>query len=148
MASFEIRRRIKASSAYLYHCAHYEANAWDPLGQRMQCIQDGVAVLPGNRVKINPWHGQAMVVEYIQLQAPERSAMKMVMGPHYLKSFAGSWRFVPIANGQTLACWRYQIRAAAGFRLFERLFLLYFKWETRRRLAALAAYCEQQGVAT
>lgn len=84
-----------------------------------------------------------MVVEYIQVQVPERAAMKMIAGPRCLDSFAGTWLFTPRPDGKTQARWRYQLRAAPGYRWLERFLLLYLAWESRRRLAALAAYCEQ-----
>lgn len=51
MASFEISRRIASTPEHLYRSAHYDACAWDPLGQRMQCMHGNASVLTGNRVK-------------------------------------------------------------------------------------------------
>lgn len=143
MATFEISRRIAARTKHIHHCAHYAASAWDPLGRRIHCHYPDNTVFAGNRVKIIAWHGQSMVVEYIQVQAPTRSAMKMIAGPRFIHSFAGSWQFTPMPDGGTQARWRYQLRTTPGYRWLEFFLLLYFAWESRRRLATLAAYCEK-----
>ncbi len=147
MATFEITRTVAAPSAEIYHSAHYEASAWDPFGCRIECLVPGDPVVVGNRVKIIAWHGQSMVVEYIQVRVAQRSAMKMIVGPRYLKSFAGTWLLTLRADGNTDVRWRYQLRAMPRYRFVERFMLIYFAWESRRRLAALAAYCEQRASA-
>lgn len=147
MATFEISRTISAPTELIYRSAHYESSAWDPLGARIQCGFPGETVVVGNRVKIIAWHGQSMVVEYIQVRVAQRSAMKMIVGPRYLKSFAGTWLLTPRADGNTDVRWRYQLRAMPRYRFVERFMLIYFAWESRRRLAALAAYCEQRASA-
>jgi hypothetical protein len=65
----------------------------------------------------------------------------MVEGPFILESFAGSWAFK--TQGQLVdARFRYQIRTKPVWRWLQPLILLYFRWETRRRLRALKRYIE------
>lgn len=143
MPRITVSMEINASPELVYYTAHYQSEKWDPFGTRIYCIHCKENVTQGNRQKIISWHRQSMIVEYIHVSAPSTVAMKMLKGPYYLKKFAGTWQFKKEGNNKTLACWYYYLQAAKKFRYLEPFMMIYFKWESRRRLNALARLCEQ-----
>ena len=108
---------------------------WDAFAKHIQRTDDG-------QVLVTAWHGLTMQVEYVSWRPPERAAIRMVRGPRMIEQFSGTWIFTQPAPGIVEARFRYQIKAAQGWRLLEPLMLLYFKVETRRRLNALKRYLE------
>ncbi|TSJ91450.1 hypothetical protein [Chitinimonas sp. BJB300] len=73
---------------------------------------------------------------------PERAAIRMVVGPRMLQSFAGSWAFLDKDTESVEARFRYQLKATPAWMWLEWLMRWYFSWETRRRLHALKRYLE------
>jgi len=142
MSHINYSRIIAAAPDQVYIASQHYPGEWDPFSR----IPRGAAPKPGaqigNRIHIVAWHGLSMDVEYIQAQAPTRAAMKMVNGPRFLSAFAGTWRFLPHGQNETLAHFDYHLRAAPGYLWLAPFMRVYFAWETRRRLNALAAYCE------
>lgn len=143
MSDIHYSRIIAALPDQVYIASQQHPGEWDPFSRIPRGAAPKVGARVGSRVRIVAWHGLSMEVEYIQAQAPTRAAMKMVNGPRFLSAFAGTWRFLPHGQHATLAHFDYHLRAAPGFRWLAPLMRFYFAWETRRRLNALAAYCEQ-----
>lgn len=146
MGRITYSRVIAATPNKVYVASQYYPGEWDPFSCHPRGAPLEQRTVVGQRAHIIAWHGLSMDVEYIQVQAPERAAMKMVSGPSFLASFAGSWRFLPYEDGKTLAHFKYHLRAANAYRWLEPLMRLYFAWETRRRLNALADYCEHSTI--
>lgn len=146
MSSIAYSRIIAATPDKVYTASQQYPGEWDPFSRIPRGSPPKQGARVGERVHIVAWHGLAMNVEYIQAQAPERAAMKMVAGPCFLETFAGTWRFLPHGQDATLAHFNYYLRAAQGYRWLAPLMRFYFAWETRRRLNALAHYCENSTV--
>ena len=80
---------------------------WDPFTREMQFLDGAKGPAPGVRVWGRAWNGLTMTVEYVTVQPPHVVAMKMVRGPWFFASFAGSWHFEPAADGTTRVTFRY-----------------------------------------
>jgi ribosome-associated toxin RatA of RatAB toxin-antitoxin module len=80
---------------------------WDPFTRAMRFLDGATGPAPGVRVWGRAWNGLTMTVEYVTVQPPHVVAMKMVRGPWFFASFAGSWRFEPAADGATRVIFRY-----------------------------------------
>ena len=143
MSDIRYSKIIAATPGQVYIASQQYPGEWDPFSRIPRGATPKLGARVGSRVRIVAWHGLSMDVEYIQAQAPARAAMKMVNGPCFLSAFAGTWRFLPHGQNGTLAHFDYHLRAAPGYRWLAPLMRFYFAWETRRRLNALAAYCEQ-----
>jgi hypothetical protein len=66
---------------------------WDPFLRSMRFEGGETNAGVGVRVTVRAWHGLGMTVELVSFDRPRVVAMKMVKGPWFLRSFAGSWRF-------------------------------------------------------
>lgn len=141
MAIVEVRELIRTSQAEAFELSqdYTRRQEWDPFAASLA----GYKRDPSNRfADITAWHGAKMRVEYIAWFPPERAAIRMEKGPFVLASFAGSWAFKQ--QGDVVdARFRYQIKAKPLWKWLEPLMLLYFRWETRRRLRALKRYLER-----
>lgn len=141
MAIVEQRCLIRARQAAAFQAAQDYAlrRHWDPFAARLEreTCADGRRI-----VQVTAWHGARMQVEYVAWLPPERAAIRMLAGTRLLAAFAGSWVFLPRADGMLEVRFRYQIKAARPWRWLEPWMLAYFNWETRRRLAALKRYLE------
>ncbi len=106
--------------------------------------RDEVSV--GTRVHIKSKLGMEMLVEFVQVMPPGRSAVKMLCGPWFLAKFAGSWNFEEVSPGVTAARFRYSLTARPALLRFliEPVATLYFSRVLKQRLAGLKAYCEGQ----
>lgn len=92
--------------------------------------------------------GLAMETEYISFNPPSVTAVKMTRGPWFIESFAGSWRFLEEAQGQTRVYFKYSVRAWPRWLapLLSPVLALVFARDTRKRLAALKSAVEDRGV--
>lgn len=142
MSNIHISRIIAATPSKVYTASQHYPGEWDPFSRIPRGAPPSQGARVGRSVHVVAWHGLSMDVEYIQAQAPDRAAMKMVAGPRFLAAFAGTWRFLPHDKDKTLAHFDYHLRAAKNYRWLAPFMRIYFTWETRRRLNALAQYCE------
>ena len=118
---------------------------WDPFPEKMEFLQDNKSIAIGDQVKVVARSGLVMTVEFIQLCPPKVAAIKMVKGPWFLKSFAGSWHFTEVEQGVTNAKFNYQIelKPYLNFFLVNELVKHYFSQKVQQRLAGLKSYCEK-----
>ena len=150
MASIESSVRIKAPVDFVYRVSQDYAVRydWDPFPENISVVAgDPNALAAGNQVLVKSKLGMDMLVEFVQVMPPTRAAVKMIKGPWFLKTFAGSWIFQDgESDSQTEARFRYTIIAKPKVLRFlvEPLAGLYFSRVVGRRLAGLKAYCESR----
>lgn len=83
---------------------------WDKFTRQTSFTNGEYQAEPGVRVVGKSWHGMVMEVEFVQVDAPRRAAMKMVHGPFFFKSFAGTWEFIEKQPEQTLVKFHYNFK--------------------------------------
>lgn len=135
-----IKRVYQVSQDY---SVRYE---WDPFPENISVLNDSFKTLKvGTQVWVRSKLGMEMLVEFVQVAPPQRTAIKMISGPWLLEKFAGSWIFEPQGNNTTLARFRYSFstRPAAIRKLTSWVAAMYFKRMTRKRLIGLKKYCEK-----
>lgn len=149
MALIEQRVSIAAGREQVYqvsqdYAVRYE---WDPFPERIEFIGEPQAVQRGARVRVLARSGLRMDVEFVQVDAPERAAIRMLRGPFFLRLFAGSWIFHERGTKATEAVFRYQlqIKSWALPWLLEPLASWYFRRAVAARLQGLKVYCERNG---
>lgn len=96
---------------------------------------------PAAGMGIRAW---GLETEYVSFDPPRVAAVRMTRGPALLAAFAGSWRFDEVEPGRTRVTFTYHV--LPGPRWLRPVLhvpvLAYFRWETRRRLAALKSAAE------
>lgn len=120
---------------------------WDPFPENIAVVAgESNGPFVGTQVHIKSKLGMRMLVEFVQVLPPSRTAVKMVQGPWFLAKFAGSWIFQEVSSNATTARFRYTIVAKPALLRFlvEPLASLYFSRVVEKRLAGLKAYCERQ----
>ncbi|MGL4319048.1 MAG: SRPBCC family protein [Pseudomonas sp.] len=149
MALIELRVSIAAARARVYqvsqdYAVRYE---WDPFPERIEFMGELQAVQRGARVLVIARNGLRMEVEFVQVDAPQRAAIRMLRGPFFLRLFAGSWIFHERGAQETEVVFRYQlqIKRWALPWLVEPLAAWYFRRAVAARLQGLKVYCERTG---
>lgn len=140
MPIVQARQTIRCTQARAFAVSQDPAlrQAWDPFFSSASGQGKGDGL-----VRVVAWHRlAAMDIRYVAWFPPERAAMRMENGPRWLAAFAGSWAFLPRAEGNLDARFHYLVKAAPGWGWLQPFMLVYFRWETRRRLAALKHYLE------
>lgn len=120
---------------------------WDPFPETIEFLDGATTIDIGKRVKIVAKSGLKMEVEFVQVSPPEVTAIKMLKGPFILKTFAGSWIFKALPNGNTKATFSYTIKTKNwAFPLIsDKLINWYFGKHVKVRLDGLKQYCEEEG---
>ncbi|MFZ4508159.1 MAG: type II toxin-antitoxin system RatA family toxin [Fimbriimonas sp.] len=146
MAVVEHQVTISRDPAYVYRVSQdYDIRFdWDPFLEKLEVVR-GSADDPqiGTQVAVRSRLGMKMVVEFVQIDPPERVAVKMVSAPGLIAKFAGSWNFRPIGEA-TEVTFRYVFTMGPFARLTTPIAIAYFRRVVRKRLAALKSYCERQ----
>ena len=121
---------------------------WDPFLRDMRFLDDAREAAVGVRVWVRAWTRMTMVVEYIGLKRPDMVAMKMLEGPALFRQFAGSWRFLPHADGSTEVIFRYhfETRWPRLRRLLDPAVAWVFGRDIRKRLRGLKRGAESGGL--
>lgn len=120
---------------------------WDPFPEHIAVVSgEPNGPFVGTQVQIKSKLGMNMLVEFVQVMPPSRTAVKMIQGPWFLAKFAGSWIFQEASSNATTARFRYTIVAQPALLRFllEPFAFLYFSRVVKKRLAGLKAYCERQ----
>ncbi len=81
-----------------------------------------------------------METRYDSYNPPGARAVEMTRGPWFLRSFAGSWRFEPIAPGRSRVDFSYNLVGRPRF--LTPLLQAAFARESRRRLLAFRRFAE------
>lgn len=88
--------------------------------------------------------GHSMDVVYVGYKRPAAATIRMVRGPWFIKSFAGSWRFISLGEGWTRVVFSYSVKCRPSWQawLLTPLVVAVLKGENLRRLAKLKKYAE------
>lgn len=118
--------------------------AWDTLLRRAYTV-GGVAPGPGVEAVCSArWRlgGLSFRTRYVTFRRPDLAAVSLVNRPPLFTSWAASIRHRPLAPEQSEVMYTltFSCRPAVVARLIEPVALAAFRWETRRRLRALAAH--------
>jgi ribosome-associated toxin RatA of RatAB toxin-antitoxin module len=122
--------------------------AWDGFLTHASLLDGATAAGVGVRAYCVATSGLAMETEYVSFTLSLVTAVKMIRGPWFLKSFAGAWRFHEEVPGHTRVSFRYHIQASP--RWLAPLLTPFVAWvfarDTKQRLAALKAFVEARNV--
>ncbi len=118
---------------------------WDPFLKEARLLGGATVPAVGVRTWCVAYTGMGMETAYVTLAPPRVAAVKMTRGPAILESFAGSWRFEPLAPNRTRVLFRYHLAARPRWLrlLLDPLLRLVFAHETRQRLRALKRTAER-----
>ena len=84
---------------------------WDPFLRSAELLNGAVEAAVGVRALCVDRQGTAMETEYVSYNPPRAVAVKITRGPWFLESFAGSWRFEEVKQGQTRVSFCYSLSA-------------------------------------
>lgn len=121
---------------------------WDPFLKSVELLGGARESGVGVRAWCVARSGLGMETEYVSFNPPRACAVKMTRGPRLIDRFAGSWRFEEVAPGRTRVGFRYHLRTRPRWLawLLTPVMGWVFARDTRKRLAALKAAVEQQGL--
>lgn len=149
--TFDESIEIEAEPSLLFGLSQdYERRLeWDPFLRSARLVGDAREAGVGVRALCVSRGGWAMETEYVSFNPPRAVAVRMTRGPWFLDSFAGSWRFEPIAPGRTRVGFRYSVRARPAWLswLLTPILTRAFARDTRHRLRALKEAVEMRGLA-
>jgi len=119
--------------------------AWDPFLRSAELMGGATAAGPGVRAWCVAHNGLGMETEYVSFNPPTVAAVKMTRGPWFIGGFAGSWRFLPEADGRTRVVFRYSVRGRPAWlgALLNPILVRVFGREVRRRLQGLRDFAER-----
>ena len=115
---------------------------WDTLLRRAETV-DGVAPGPGVEAVCSArWSlgGMSFRTRYVTFRRPELAAVTLVNRPPFFTTWAASFRHRPLDDGRSEVTYTLTFRCRPAF--IEPVARAAFRWETARRLSALAAYLE------
>ncbi len=123
---------------------------WDPFLKSAALLGGAAEAGVGVRTYCVAHSGLGMETEYVSFNPPRTCAVKMTRGPWLIGNFAGSWHFEEVSPGQTRVGFRYHLRARPRWLswLLTPLMGWFFGRDTRKRLVALKAFVEKQGIGT
>ena len=137
-----VRQEVPASAERTFDLVHDYPNrlAWDTLLRSAYTV-DGVA--PGVGVEAvcsARWRlgGMSFRTRYVTFRRPELAAVTLVRRPPLFATWAASIRHKPLGPDRSEVV--YTLTFTCRPRAVEPIALAAFRWETRRRLRALAAH--------
>ncbi len=137
-----IRQELPATVEQAFDLIHdYPRRlTWDTLLREAYTV-DGRA--PGKGVEAvcsAKWRlgGLSFRTRYVTFRRPELAAVTLVSSPRLFASWAASIKHHPLEDGRSAVVYTLTFRCRP--RLVEPVALLAFRWETRRRLRALARH--------
>lgn len=117
---------------------------WDPFLSKARLLGGALTPQLGAKALCVDHHGFSMEVVYVSYKRPEVAAVKMIRGPFFLSSFAGTWRFTEAGGGRTLVLFEYYYRLAWPFAIVRRFVDAMFAREIAERLEALVAFVKER----
>lgn len=84
---------------------------WDPFLRSARLVGGAAEAGLGVRAYCVAHNRLGMETEYVSFTPPRVAAVKMTRGPWFIGGFAGSWRFMPEADGRTRVVFRYSVQA-------------------------------------
>ena len=117
---------------------------WDPFLRSAELVGGATQAGPGVRAWCVAHNGLGMETEYVSFTPPKVAAVKMTRGPWFIGGFAGSWRFLPEADGRTRVVFRYSVQARPRWLqpLLNPVLVRVFSREVRKRLEGLRSFVE------
>jgi ribosome-associated toxin RatA of RatAB toxin-antitoxin module len=117
---------------------------WDPFLRSAQLVGGATEAGPGVRAYCVAHNGLGMETEYVSFTPPRVAAVKMTRGPWFIGGFAGSWRFLPEADGRTRVVFRYSVQGRPRWMqpLLNPVLVRVFGREVRKRLEGLRGFVE------
>lgn len=71
---------------------------WDRFKKRYSIVDGEAFTKPGSKSSVTVYNGLRMTVQLVSLKRPRVAFMKMLDGPWFFRSFAGSWVFKHISE--------------------------------------------------
>ena len=112
---------------------------WDPFLSEARLV-DAEAPAIGVHAWCVSRSGIGMETRYVSFRPPEACAVEMTRGPWFLRAFAGSWRFTPLAPGRTAVDFTYHVAGRPGW--ITPILAIAFRRDSWRRLIALRSKVE------
>jgi ribosome-associated toxin RatA of RatAB toxin-antitoxin module len=119
---------------------------WDPFLSAARLLDGALTPQIGVKALCVDHHGLSMEVVYVTYKRPEVAAVKMMRGPFFLSSFAGTWRFTEAGDGRTLVLFEYYYRLAWPFAILRRFVDGIFAREIAERLEALDEFVKERNL--
>lgn len=114
---------------------------WDTLLREAFVEGEGPAANGAIAVCSGKWlvGGLTLRTVYVSFQPGKVAAVKMINTPPFFARWAASIRHEPMEGGQSrvIYTWNFKAKPAVLAFLFEPVLASFFRWETRKRLAAL-----------
>lgn len=141
-----VRQVVPAGIEETFDLIHdYPARlAWDTLLRRAETVG---GIPPGKGVEAVCWArwslgGLSFRTRYVTFRRPELAAVTLVNKPPLFASWTASIRHRPLdgSTSEVVYTLTFRCRPAVFARVIEPVALALFRWETTRRLRALAAY--------
>lgn len=150
MPTIEREIEINASAEALFDLTQdYDRRLlWDPFLKEARLVGGATEAGLGVRAWCVSRLGMGMETEYVSFRRPRVVAVKMTKGPAMLASFAGSWRFFPLAPGRTRVVFRYALTARPPWLrpLLDPILARVFEKDIADRLRDLKRVAETTGI--
>jgi Polyketide cyclase / dehydrase and lipid transport len=145
-AHLRVEQEMPRSSAEVFAVLHdyHRRLEWDTLLQRAETRDDmpaGKGVLSTCQAR-RSLGGLVFKTEYKAYDPPSVAAVKLVDPPRFFASWGASIRHTDLPGGGSMCTYTmtFVCKPRWAAPLVERVAALAFRWETRRRLRALAHY--------
>ena len=141
-----VRQVVPATTAVTFDLIHDYPHRldWDTLLRAAYTVDDTAPAKDVEAVCSARWRlgGLTFRTRYVTFQRPELAAVVLLNRPVLFASWAASIRHRTLAPQQSEVVYTltFTCRPAVLARIVEPVALAAFRWETRRRLRALAAY--------
>jgi hypothetical protein len=140
-----VRQQVAADVATTFDLVHdYRRRLeWDTLLRRAETLGGAAPAKGVEAVCSARWRlgGLSFRTRYVTFDRPELAAVVLVGQPPLFETWAASIRHRPLDEGSELVyTLTFTCRPARLARVLEPVALAAFRWETRRRLRALAAH--------
>ena len=139
-----VSEELPASCETVFDLVHdYEQRlTWDTLLREAFVEGNGPAAKGAIAVCTGKWlvGGLSLRTVYVSFQRGKVAAVKMINTPPFFATWAASIRHEPLDGGarsRIIYTWNFKAKPRFFAFLFEPVMALFFRWETRKRLAAL-----------
>ena len=116
---------------------------WDTFLKKAELMDRAMEAGVGVKADCVAKNGLGMITEYVSLNRPEGTAVKMIKGPFIFRSFAGSWKFAQIEPEQTEVSFIYSFELRWQFRIFRNKVNRKLQEEVKQRLLDLKSNIER-----
>jgi hypothetical protein len=136
---------IPANAADVFTLVHDYARRleWDTL-LRAAYLDDGHVIAAKGATSVcvgrRRLGGLALRTRYVSFDPPKVAAVEMINSPPFFATWAASIRHAELGPGESRITYTFHFRARPRWLawLLEPIMLVVFRWETRKRLRALA----------